>query len=838
MGDYQGNNTDSSALVWLLRLSGKEEGPYSTKEVRAIIDEGKTSAADGIKRVGAEEWKSITRVKGYEEGTVCSQGSQRGECMESSFDVFVSHSHRDKHTADALVHVLEEQGLRCWIAPRDIMPGAQWSASIMSGLAECRALVLIFSEYSNDSQQVLQEVERAVSGGMPIIPFKIQDIDVDPALGFFLGTRHWLDAFDQRLEEHLKELGHAVKYLLASLEGDEAAYSARIEEEDGGHWVPPMRWVGAIALFIVCTLGAFIYMGSDAKGLKTQKVGPFGIENSGDILQEMEEYSALRNAGEGQDFLMQKGPVRFHSWLDLAKAGNPMAQFMVALMYSDGIGVPVDEDASARWFKESARQKHPAGLVGLAWMYAVGKGVPQDRELQLTFNREAAGMGDCIAMNNLGFFYKKGLANLEQDLVEASNWYRKSAVAGNRNGMWELSKILITGGEGVPRSLKAAKEWREKARLAGEPHALAEEVTMILVEQLESLTSGNIGKSTSNYHEIQMEDAQRRYEALGLRAQLFVLGDWRIISPMNKLRSSNSSSPFLELHLGFEGALIGRYRESKKSDRAKLWASFSKATSANIEKLFEQGEYLVIKEFWEDSFRGINLTYQPGLEYDRAIKQLGQCAYSLLALGYRDEGLETFQELLDFCDNLLNDRPWDWYSKNAYFEMCFSVAEMLEIVGEDEVAAGALERAWGAVGMMYGQEEKVARNINHLPRKGEVPAEASESDKSFFLSLATKEQKKKSSSTSNAETGAKMLKYSIPTQFGAEIVPTDYYVPSGSRGYREIQDQFRWMEEYRGGLVAQEVHASFRKLRALSQKHEVDFGELVLYSLNEASKEE
>ncbi len=37
-------------------------------------------------------------------------------------DVFVSYSSNDKPTADALVATLEQQQIRCWVAPRDVTP--------------------------------------------------------------------------------------------------------------------------------------------------------------------------------------------------------------------------------------------------------------------------------------------------------------------------------------------------------------------------------------------------------------------------------------------------------------------------------------------------------------------------------------------------------------------------------------------------------------------------------------------------------------------------------------------------------------------------------------------
>ena len=38
-------------------------------------------------------------------------------------DVFVSYAHQDRTVANAVFATLEAHGIRCWIAPRDILPG-------------------------------------------------------------------------------------------------------------------------------------------------------------------------------------------------------------------------------------------------------------------------------------------------------------------------------------------------------------------------------------------------------------------------------------------------------------------------------------------------------------------------------------------------------------------------------------------------------------------------------------------------------------------------------------------------------------------------------------------
>jgi hypothetical protein len=129
-------------------------------------------------------------------------------------DVFVSYASQDKTWADAACAVLEHQRVRCWIAPRDITPGEEWGAAIISGINGCRIMVLIFSRHSNASGQVRREVERAISRGIPVLPVRIEDVRPDGAMEFALGNRHWLDAFEPPVEHRLELLARSVKALL------------------------------------------------------------------------------------------------------------------------------------------------------------------------------------------------------------------------------------------------------------------------------------------------------------------------------------------------------------------------------------------------------------------------------------------------------------------------------------------------------------------------------------------------------------------------------------------------------------------------------------------------
>src|SRR5208337_804117 len=138
-------------------------------------------------------------------------------------DVFVSYSSQDKPTADAIVASLEANGIRCWIAPRDILPGTDWGESLVEAIEEAGTMVLVFSGHANTSPQIRREIERAVDKGIPVIPVRIEDVQPNRSLRYFIGPQHWLDAWTPPLEQHLHRLTETIKALLSKrLEGFDA----------------------------------------------------------------------------------------------------------------------------------------------------------------------------------------------------------------------------------------------------------------------------------------------------------------------------------------------------------------------------------------------------------------------------------------------------------------------------------------------------------------------------------------------------------------------------------------------------------------------------------------
>jgi|ERR1044072_3749709 hypothetical protein len=142
--------------------------------------------------------------------------------------VFISHSAKDKAKADAVCAALESRSIQCWVASRNIRPGADWGKSIIDAISKSRVMVLILSSSANDSPQVKREVERAVNKEIVVVPLRVEDVQPSGALEYFLSTQHWIDASTPPLEKHLEQIAESIKVLLE----DSATESEQEQLED------------------------------------------------------------------------------------------------------------------------------------------------------------------------------------------------------------------------------------------------------------------------------------------------------------------------------------------------------------------------------------------------------------------------------------------------------------------------------------------------------------------------------------------------------------------------------------------------------------------------------
>jgi hypothetical protein len=133
-------------------------------------------------------------------------------------DVFISYATPDLNQAEAVCNYLESQPDRitCWMAPRNIAPGAEYGQAIHAAIQNCRVLILILSEQANQSEFVRREVESAINQRKQVVPVRIQPAEPTGGLAFFIHSVQRFDAVSVPFECHLPLLANQLRRILGS----------------------------------------------------------------------------------------------------------------------------------------------------------------------------------------------------------------------------------------------------------------------------------------------------------------------------------------------------------------------------------------------------------------------------------------------------------------------------------------------------------------------------------------------------------------------------------------------------------------------------------------------
>jgi TolB-like protein/Flp pilus assembly protein TadD len=129
----------------------------------------------------------------------------------SSHDAFVSYASQDSVVANSLVENLEQHGLKCWIAPRDVKPGAQYADEIVGAINDTKVLVMVLSEHAVASPHVGREVERAASKRRRIIVLRTDAAPLTRSFEYFLSESQWIDVAALGMPAALTKLTQAVR---------------------------------------------------------------------------------------------------------------------------------------------------------------------------------------------------------------------------------------------------------------------------------------------------------------------------------------------------------------------------------------------------------------------------------------------------------------------------------------------------------------------------------------------------------------------------------------------------------------------------------------------------
>ena len=152
-----------------------------------------------------------------------------------------------------------------------------------------------------------------------------------------------------------------------------------------------------------------------------------------------------------------------------AASGNPAAEFLVGVKYTEGNGVPADLSKAAVWYQKAADKGLAPAQYRLASLYEKGRGVEKDLGKAKAWYIKSAESGNAKAMHNLAVLFAEGGSG-EPDYSAAAKWFESAANFGVKDSLFNLG-ILYAGGIGVDKDLVASYKWFAIAADQGDPEA-------------------------------------------------------------------------------------------------------------------------------------------------------------------------------------------------------------------------------------------------------------------------------------------------------------------------------------------------------------------------------
>jgi TPR repeat protein len=118
-----------------------------------------------------------------------------------------------------------------------------------------------------------------------------------------------------------------------------------------------------------------------------------------------------------------------------AKAGNPLAQLRLAIMYEGADGVPHDKKSALMWYNAAAAQGEPASQMELGGYYEAADLVAENWDLAAKLYQASAVQGWVKGQVAFARAYEFGIG-VPQNRQQAIAWYQKAAAQGSGAGKY------------------------------------------------------------------------------------------------------------------------------------------------------------------------------------------------------------------------------------------------------------------------------------------------------------------------------------------------------------------------------------------------------------------
>jgi TPR repeat protein len=140
-----------------------------------------------------------------------------------------------------------------------------------------------------------------------------------------------------------------------------------------------------------------------------------------------------------------------------AEQHYPPAEYNLALLYEEELGVTQRLGEAARWYRAAAEEGYGEAQNNLGRLYALGQGLSQDARQAAYWYGKAAEQGNIEGQNNLANAYRE-VAVSPQDLTKGFQLYKTAARSGYPVAQNNLG-LMYANGTGTDRDYCLARAW-------------------------------------------------------------------------------------------------------------------------------------------------------------------------------------------------------------------------------------------------------------------------------------------------------------------------------------------------------------------------------------------
>jgi len=122
-------------------------------------------------------------------------------------DIFISRATEDSWLAQLILHDLEDEGLVCWDASRDIPEGRPWPEEISQAIAASSVVIVLVTPFANESDHVATELSLAQRHRRTIVPILINGCEPGSRHEYVLQRPQWHTLEVRSEDPDLSDLG-------------------------------------------------------------------------------------------------------------------------------------------------------------------------------------------------------------------------------------------------------------------------------------------------------------------------------------------------------------------------------------------------------------------------------------------------------------------------------------------------------------------------------------------------------------------------------------------------------------------------------------------------------